>query len=52
MWGFQVIQLAGYDVHYQQANDETRAAAFGRPETERRDGQPSQWPAMEIMDYR
>ncbi len=39
--GIRVIQLAGYDVYYQQANDETRRRFRDGLETERRDGQPS-----------
>jgi len=33
--GIRVIQLAGYDVYYQEANNETRRRFRERPERER-----------------
>lgn len=50
--GIRVIQLAGYDVHYQQANDETRRRfRDGLKESVDMASRAQVTLAMEIMDY-
>ncbi len=50
--GIRVIQLAGYDVYYQQANDETRRRfREGLKESVEMASRARVTLAMEIMDY-
>ncbi|WP_162870478.1 TIM barrel protein, partial [Klebsiella aerogenes] len=50
--GIRVIQLAGYDVYYQQANDETRRRfRDGLKQSVEMASRAQVTLAMEIMDY-